>query len=258
MESFGAYLKREREMRGIGLREVAQTTKIGLPLLEALESERFEVLGGEVFVRGFLRNYAKYLGLDAEDVVLRYDEYRIKTAPAEETGRGETPVFAPDRKTLLAGAGALGSLVIVALFVLLASPGEKAPPPAPQAAPAAAALPLSAPEPATHPVEPALAAGEPVAAAKPDAAMKPAAKLVLVLQAEQPCYVKVWADQGEPFEREMVIGGELRFEAEQRFELLAGNAGGLSLTLNGKPLPKLGPEGRVRRRVITSEGVFPP
>lgn len=252
MESFGAYLKREREMRGIGLREVAQTTKIGLPLLEALESERFEALGGEVFVRGFLRNYAKYLGLDAEDVVLRYDEYRIKTAPAEETGRGETPVFVADRKNLLAGAGALLSLVIVALFVLLAAPGEKEPPQPEAQATAAAVLPAPAPEPATRAAEPA-----PAAAAVPEAP-KPAAKLVLVLQAEQPCYVKVWVDQGEPFEREMVIGGELRFEADQRFEVLAGNAGGLKLVLNGKPLPKLGPDGRVRRRVITSEGVFPP
>lgn len=252
MEAFGAYLKREREMRGIGLREVAQTTKIGLPLLEALENERFDALGGEVFVRGFLRNYAKYLGLDAEDIVLRYDEYRQKTAPAEETGRGEVPAFAADRKNLLFGAGALLALIVVAVFVLLASPGEK-PVAQPQAQTAAATvLPAPAPEPVSRPAEPVA-----VAAVEPEPA-KPAPKLVLVLQAEQPCYVKVWVDESEPFERELVVGGELRFEAEERFELLAGNAGGLTLVLNGKTLPKLGPEGRVRRRVITSEGVFPP
>lgn len=249
MDTFGAYLKREREMRGIGLREVAQTTKIGLPLLEALEDERFDVLGGEVFVRGFLRNYAKYLGLDVEDVVLRYDEYRQKTAPVDENQGVELPAFVPDRKNMLMGAGALLALVVVAVFVLLAAPGER-PAPAPEAATSAAVLPAPAPEPVTQAAEPPPAAA-PVMPAR-------AAKLELVLQAAQPCYVKVWTDEGEPFEREMVIGSELRFEAEHRFEVLAGNAGGISLVLNGKPLPKLGPEGRVRRRVITSEGIFPP
>lgn len=69
MGSFGDKLKRERELRGVTLEEIAKATKIGTRALHALEDEHFEQLPGGIFNKGFVRAYAKFLGLDEEQMV---------------------------------------------------------------------------------------------------------------------------------------------------------------------------------------------
>ena len=70
--AFGERMRREREMRGIKLEEIAESTKIGKRNLEALEQERFDQLPGGIFNKGFVRAYAKYLGLDEEQALAHY------------------------------------------------------------------------------------------------------------------------------------------------------------------------------------------
>src|SRR5215469_9986057 len=70
--SFGERLRREREMRGISLENIAAATKIGTRLLRALEEEHFELLPGGIFNKGFVRAYAKYLGLNEDEAVADY------------------------------------------------------------------------------------------------------------------------------------------------------------------------------------------
>jgi cytoskeleton protein RodZ len=72
MATFGENLRREREMRGVTLEEIAESTKISTRLLRALEQEHFSELPGGVFTRSFIRAYAGYLGLDAEHVLAEY------------------------------------------------------------------------------------------------------------------------------------------------------------------------------------------
>jgi cytoskeleton protein RodZ len=81
MGSFGENLRREREMRGVTLEEIAESTKISTRLLRALEHEQFSELPGGVFTRSFIRAYAGYLGLDAEHVLA---EYRQSAQPASD------------------------------------------------------------------------------------------------------------------------------------------------------------------------------
>src|SRR3954469_13175853 len=69
MASFGERIKREREMRGVSLEEIAESTKIGKRNLLALEEEEFDKLPGGIFNKGFVRAYAKYLGLDEDQAV---------------------------------------------------------------------------------------------------------------------------------------------------------------------------------------------
>src|SRR4051812_325633 len=64
MSSLGSYLRREREQRQISLAELAQTTRIPIRILEQLESDDHARLPADVFVRGFLRSYARVLGVD--------------------------------------------------------------------------------------------------------------------------------------------------------------------------------------------------
>ncbi len=72
MGAFGERLRRERELRGISLDEIAATTKIGTRLLRALEDEQFELLPGGIFNKGYVRAYAKYVGIDEEQAVADY------------------------------------------------------------------------------------------------------------------------------------------------------------------------------------------
>lgn len=87
-EFSGPLLRQIREAIGVELREIAEKSKIGMTYLQALEAEEFSKLPAPVYVRGFLAEYARALGLDAERVKQTYlDRYRASRAAAEhETG----------------------------------------------------------------------------------------------------------------------------------------------------------------------------
>lgn len=72
METMGTWLRREREQRGIALEEVADTTRIPVKTLELIETGRFDDLPGDTFAKGFLRAYARAVGVRTEDVLARY------------------------------------------------------------------------------------------------------------------------------------------------------------------------------------------
>ncbi len=81
MESPGKYLKAERESRNLSLREVSESTRIREPLLKALEEDQYELISSPVYVKGFLNAYARYLGLDSNNIILQYREnYENKTS----------------------------------------------------------------------------------------------------------------------------------------------------------------------------------
>lgn len=84
MESFGSYLRAQREKKGIRLEEIASITKINLQKLQMLEEGRFEELPSEPFLRGFIIAYAKYVGIDPKDVIQAYHEKIVgKKEPAD-------------------------------------------------------------------------------------------------------------------------------------------------------------------------------
>lgn len=72
MEPLGRYLKREREQRQITVAEVAQTTRIPTRIIAQLEDDELEALPADVFVRGYLRAYARALSIDEGDVLARH------------------------------------------------------------------------------------------------------------------------------------------------------------------------------------------
>lgn len=128
MSSFGEELRRERELRRITLREVADATKINLRYLEALDKNDFKHLPGGVFNRGFVRAYAQFIGIDPDQMVSAYlmeEQAQSKTsvADSEETlmrgtrhrGPRETKPEAPVRSGVMLKAG-LG-LLLAALLI---------------------------------------------------------------------------------------------------------------------------------------------
>ena len=82
MLEIGSSLREARIRHGVELAQVDADTHIRTRYLKALEDERFDLIPGDAYVRGFLRTYADYLGLDAE---LFVDEYKARFAPPEES-----------------------------------------------------------------------------------------------------------------------------------------------------------------------------
>ncbi len=74
----GAELRRLREARGVSLRHIASVTKIGLRYLEYLEEDRFQFLPAPVYLRGFLQEYARLVGIDPRRTA---DAYMSRLAP---------------------------------------------------------------------------------------------------------------------------------------------------------------------------------
>lgn len=81
MPTFGENLRREREMRGVTLEEISESTKISTRMLKALETDQFSELPGGIFTRNFIRAYAQYLGLDEEHALAEYK--RAAGAPSD-------------------------------------------------------------------------------------------------------------------------------------------------------------------------------
>ena len=75
-QTLGSYLREQRERRKMSAAELSRVTRIPQASLEAIESDRFDELPGEVFVRGFLKAYAQAVALIPADVLARYTSSR--------------------------------------------------------------------------------------------------------------------------------------------------------------------------------------
>ena len=114
--SFGEQLRQAREAKHITLQEIAATTKISCRALQALEDEHFNQLPGGIFNKGFVRAYARYVGLDEEKMLAAY------LAAAKVDGSPETDMQAMSSQVATARAGARDSSVSGTTVVGIAGP----------------------------------------------------------------------------------------------------------------------------------------
>jgi transcriptional regulator with XRE-family HTH domain len=228
--SFGRWLRRQREVRKIALREVAETTNISIRYLEALEDDRFESLPAPVFAKGFLREYARYVGLDPDEVVNNYLAAR-QDATVEEAERVATAQRAKDaaRRPWAAFIWVLVGLLILAGLGYWAYRIERQRQPPPAAPPPAA----SAPAPPVASAPPA----QPVAAAP---VLDPApieAPLRVTLDFTADSWVEVKVDGQSSFSELRVQGESVQLEARDEVVLSVNPAAGVHVEVNGRPFP---------------------
>lgn len=235
-DSFGTWLRRQREVREIDLREIADRTKISIRYLKAMEQDRFDVLPGPIFVRGFLREYAKYVGLSPDEVVNFY-----LSAHGEEVEEEELPAEAearPSRSWSSAALlGAVGVLLLAAIAFLFyraehdrVRTTEMSPPP-----------PIAAPTPAPVPATPASVPP----GAKPEAQADPA-PLRVTLDFSQSCWVEAVVDGKRRIAEQYAQGESLQISAQESVVFTTlGNAGGVNVEVNGEPYDLGGSPGQV-------------
>lgn len=111
MFEIGNSLREARLRQGLDFPEVEQATKIRGKYLRALEDEQFDILPGQTYVKGFLRTYSEYLGLDGQ---LYVDEYNSRYIPGDE----ETPLRASSTNAIGRNPRVESSVVLVALAAI--------------------------------------------------------------------------------------------------------------------------------------------
>lgn len=253
----GQMLRDAREAQGITLEDAAARLRLMHRQIEAMETDDFESLGQPVFARGFVRNYARLLGLVPEDLLTR-----MEGAPAEPAAvsQAEPPLHrswltSPWLILLLMGL-LVAAAVPVALYWWLNSDVEDDPgarlQPAPQVRPAPAAAPVAAPpvaatveaplpEGQSAPVTPAAAPeaekSEPVEPAAPAAPETPAASGALHIEFGAESWVEIKDASGRMLARQLYSpGSSADVSGRPPFEVVIGNATEARMTYNGRPI----------------------
>ncbi|MFZ3072368.1 MAG: helix-turn-helix domain-containing protein, partial [Thermodesulfobacteriota bacterium] len=135
MERPGEYLKRERELRGIVVADLSTAIKLSATTINAIEADDYAKLPHSAYVRGFIRAYAKHLGLDDDDCAIRYEAYlreldekeREKTKP-HRANAGESAEKRQGRRLtyIISFAGAAVLVIIVVSFYFTLFNGKEA------------------------------------------------------------------------------------------------------------------------------------
>ncbi|MEE9514350.1 MAG: RodZ domain-containing protein [Anaerolineales bacterium] len=271
MEEIGRTLRETRERLGLTLDEAERTIRIRASRLETLERGEFDSLPSQVQARGFLHNYAEFLGLDPEELLRRYDESRQPKRRRSLVVRGsnQTAVkknaarrirmpswFSPD--ILVVAIIVLGVIVVLIwggrkLYATIGS-GEDA------AAVASSADAISLPT-ATNTPSPAVSA---LADRTQLTTEEPTATSTLILNvldqvnlqviAERESWVQVLVDGEETFKGRMGAGERYDYLGEERVEVFTGNGGGIRVIFNGQDQGLMGDVGQVVTRVWTPRG----
>jgi len=264
MGAFGDRLRREREMRGITLEEITESTKISRRHLEALEGEHFDQLPGGVFNKGFVRAYARFLGIDEDQAVADYSAASNEQPEPEDKFPleiHEEPKRALNSRRshlpLVFAIAALAGVLVGYAFWAKSRPhtNESAVASTQHATPAAAttAPPVNTPVPAAEPAPPAkpakeataeLSSSEPApsqpAQAAPEKPVKPEKVFVVQVKAKEDSWVSIVADGKSVMERVLTAEKNKKIKAGKTLVLRTGNAGGIEVSFNGVSLGSLG------------------
>ena len=270
MPTVGRTLATERVRQRFDLDDVERATKIPQRSLKSIEADDFDQLPGLVFARNFVRQYAEFLRLDSTAVGQQFDAEQNLAEPAFVMPRSRFkvpkmggPTISSSSESNTASAFMTFVLTIIvcagiyyAYLFLRNRTAQHAPEPTPVAAAAATVPPKQAAQPASAP-PPAIA--QPVSTPVPalDAAPAPqpdASPVRVQISAADACWTRITAD-GKVLFAGMLNPGEKRDVAATAAVIIrAGNAGGISLKLNGNDVPAIGPKGQVRTITLTPAG----
>jgi len=248
----GAKLRQERVGKGLAIDDISRDTRIAPRFLEAIETDDYSALPSLVFTRNFVRQYALTLDLDPDPLLAELPKQDESTAPLPNPPARPRSSYQRDRR--------VRSIVSSAVWLLLgAGAGEGAYLYFKHSTRAAA--PLSALSQSARPavqktaVERAPgAAHETTPPARLSSLSTAAPVQVSVTAHDESAWVEVSADGKITFSGTLKPNETREVSAAEQVRVLTGNAGALTISLNGKTLESLGPIGQVRQVKLTAEG----
>jgi cytoskeleton protein RodZ len=268
----GRYLQQCRKRSGLSVEAVSTGSRVVPRFVHALEADQHADLPAPVYVRGFIRAYCELAGADVEEALRLYDAEAVPDPPLTvrpaAPAATPTPVRRPWRRVVV------GALVVAALgTVAMLSFGRRQPDAAARregAAPAAPSQPappdvsasranVAIPPPPVSPATPPAAAPPapltpPAAPAEGGAPSPPVqAERVLLIRVVETTWVRVTPDGGSPAEETLPPGSVREWRSVKGFRVTTGNAGGILLELDGRPLPGLGERGQMVHLTIPDE-----
>jgi len=239
-ETLGEFLKRERDLKKISLRELAKNTRVREHLLKAIEGDRYDLLPSPIYVRGFLSAYAKYIGLDSHDVLLRYERSLKGEEIIPSEVKSERKILRKamwNRKQIWMVSGVIAISLLISYFLhpYLFGPPVESPPNKQEAREAVSIIPTTQ----TQEVSPAVEGKA----------------FSLELKAIEETWVQIQVNGQSQTEALFKPGEGSSYQATNRIELMIGNAGGLDMVFNGRLMERFGKSGEVITLVFTPQGV---
>lgn len=240
-QTIGQRLSGAREAIRASLYQASQDTKIRVDFLQAMENDDFDFVSGGPYVRGMLRSYVRWLGLDEGPILADFDRLtnaqpqpsltQMISRPPEVVSRPRRPQW------LIAAAGAAGLLLLFSVIGLINPQGEVAPPPPDPVGDQA----RSSPNPGVVLEEPS-----------------PQAPVFEGVNVAMRAIDRVWMDVENGAEEQLFVGilgeGEERtFQAPDVIRARIGNLGAVNVTVNGRELGAPGPAGQVATIEITPQ-----
>jgi transcriptional regulator with XRE-family HTH domain len=229
MESIGSYLKEIRKRKNISLEEVREKTKLSLNVLRALEEDRFSDYA-PAHIKGFLKIYCRFLGIEPSELISEYEKSFIlkkeKITPERINlpRRFKFPLPLRIERIILP---------ILILFILTLSFIF-----------------------GSHILRRKFHSKKSIPLKEEVGLKKEWKSLRLGLRAKEDCWIRICIDGKTIFRGILKKGSQESWEGKEKIELDVGNAGALSLEVNGKILSPLGRKGQVIKNIlITKEGV---
>lgn len=246
METVGEILLSEREKRGLTVKDVEAATSIRALYISAIENNNFAVVPGEVYLKGFIRNYANYLGLNGQAMV---DLYRQQQLPPSNTTAQEPEAEVNANTDSAPNGGSATKWILVGAAAVILAGGAWWFTSGKEANPNPIQPKQAAPAPNPAPVQPqAQVPPQTQAPVQQPAKTKP---VIVAAKFTAECWAQITVDGKEVFEGIVESGALRTWEAEQTIVVKLGNAGAAELSYNGQPVGKLGALGEVVTKKFT-------
>ncbi len=275
MPEVGHILRKAREEKGIDLKEVERTLKIRYKFLAAFERDQAVPELNDIYIRGFLRCYAEYLGLDADRILHAYGNGPQPTQPPLRYGPVPAPSFSAmttssnepveEPKKPLPRTWVIAPIaVIVVVLITFAAVSMARNASSQSAAEATAAWVLtqtlemsgvmsdtlgSQVAPKGTPLPTLTPTRTPTPTATPTATLTPTPEFYtgvnIELLVKEKAWLQIRVDGAKAFEGVMAPGTRRSWRGEERVEVRCGNAGGVEAIVNGESIGLLGEEGQV-------------
>jgi len=270
VSSPGTILKRCREYHGASIEEAAEATKIAVYHLKALEDDQVKEFANLTYLKGFVRIYAGYLGLNPDDMIRLYERPQTPSDGNRASRKSNTGAERRRRRRQFPWQKLALPAFLLLLMIITSIIFDHSPPPIRPSTPqtSKAAVPAAAIQPVLSSSKPVVAQQKPENESEQEQNLKPdegssetdspsesAKGFVVRLKVIQNGSLAVTIDGTTSQDYDLSSGDVFEWKASKAIALELSNAGGVIAELNGKPLKPFGSSGAPAHIVLDANGV---